>query len=212
MKSLMYKEFHLVISPMFYLVLLFGALLLIPQWVYLVAPSYFLFITVPNLFAIAKAQNDIGFSAMLPVRRNDIVKSRILSLITLEVLQILVTAIFAVVNLAIYPEENFVLDTNATFIGCVFIEYAIYNAVFFPMFYKTAYKIGVPILAACSAALLFAVGVEFLIAFVPGLKVLDGREHIAAQLSVLVGGIIIFVLLNILAYKKSAKNFERVNL
>lgn len=212
MKSLLYKEFHLVISPLFYLVLLFGVLLLIPQWVYFVAPSYFLFIAVPNIFAIVKAQNDIGFSAMLPVRRNDIVKSRMLSLIILEVLQILVTAIFAVINLAIYPEGNFALDTNATFIGCVFIMYAIYNAIFFPMFYKTAYKLGIPIIMALTASVLFAVGAEFLIALVPGLQVLDGREHIAAQLPVLIGGIIIFVLLNVLAYNKSAKNFESVNL
>ena len=61
MKNLLYKEFHLLIHPLFYLVLLFGALLLIPEWVYFVAVMYFFFIALPNIFSIGKAQNDIGF-------------------------------------------------------------------------------------------------------------------------------------------------------
>lgn len=212
MKSLLYKEFHLVIHPLFYLVLLFGALLLIPQWAYFIAVLYIFFITVPNIFSIGKAQNDIGFSAMLPVRRRDIVKARLISVIILEVLQILSTAVFAVVNLAIYPQGNSLLDTNAAFIGCVFILYAIFNLIFFPTFYKTAYKIGVPVMAALAAAMLFGMGVEFLVAFVPAFKTLDGREHIAAQFVVLTGGIIIFILLNIMALRASAKSFETIDL
>ncbi len=212
MKNLLYKEFHLVINPLFFFVLLFGALLLIPEWTYFIAVMYIFWITIPNVFSIGKAQNDIGFSAMLPVRRSDIVKSRVLSIIILEVLQILAAAVFAVINLAIYPKGNFLLDTNATFIGCVFIMYAIFNIVYFPMFYMTAYKIGMPVIAAVAAAMLFALGVELLMIFVPALKFLDGKENIIAQLPVLAGGIIIFVLLNIAALKMSVKRFENINL
>lgn len=212
MKNLLYKEFHLVINKMFFLVLLFGALLLIPEWAYFFAVMYFLFTTVPNIFSIGKAQNDIGFSAMLPISRNDVVKARMLSIIILEVLQILSTAIFAAVNLAIYTKNNFLLDTNVTFIGCVFMMYGVFNLVFFPMFYKTAYKIGIPVLAALTAAFLFVAAVEFLILLVPGLKILDSRADIAAQLPVLAGGIIIFAVLNIAALKISVKRFQSVNL
>lgn len=212
MKNMLYKEFKLVINPLFYLVLLCGALLLIPQWIYFMAVMYFFFVTVPNVFSIGKAQNDIGFSAMLPVRRCDIVKARITSMVVLEVLQILVTAVFAAINLAIYREGNFLLDPNATYIGCVFIMFGIFNVIYFPMFYKTAYKIGVPIIAALIASVLFATVVELLIIYVPALKFLDGRHNIVAQLPVFIGGIIIFALLNFAALKMSVKRFANVNL
>lgn len=212
MKNMLYKEFHLAIHPMFYLVLLTAALLLIPEWTYFIALMYIFFITVPNVFSMGKAQNDIGFSAMLPVRRDDIVKARVLSIVTLEVLQIIVSAAFAAVNLAIYPKGNFLLDTNITFIGCSFIMYGVFNVFFMPMFYKTAYKVGIPTLAALTATVLFATGVEMLFIFVPAIKFLDGSANLLAQLPVLAGGIVIFVLLNVLAIKMSVKRFWRVNL
>ena len=211
MKNLLYKEFHLVIHPMFYLVLLCGALLLIPQWVFFLAPMYFFFITVPNVFSIGKAQNDTGFSAIMPVRRSDIVRARLASMVVLEVLQILVTAVFAVLNLALYSQDNFLMNPNPAFIGFVFVMFAVFNLVFFPMFYKTAYKIGIPVVAAMVAVVLFAAAAEFL-TMLPPLEVLHGRQINAAQIIVLAGGIVIFVLLNMVALRVSIKNFERIDL
>jgi ABC-2 type transport system permease protein len=213
MKNLLYKEFHLAINPLFYLTLLFGALLLIPNWVYFLAVMYFFFIAFPNIFTIGKANNDIGFSTMLPVKRSDIVKARMLSVIILELLQIVVAAIFAVINIAIYPAGNYLfMDTNAAYIGFVFIIYAIFNVIFFPMFYKTAYKIGFPVILANIAAVAFATGIELLNVFVPWFRIFDGRGNLIAHLSVLAGGIIVFVLLNIAALRMSVKRFDNVNL
>jgi ABC-2 type transport system permease protein len=212
MKNLLYKEFHLVVHPLFYLVLLFGALLLIPEWVFFLVPMYFIFTTLPNLFSMAKAQNDIGFSAMLPIKRSDIVKARMISIVILEVMQIFVTAVFSVINLVLYPKGNFLLDPNVTYIGCVFVMFAIFNAVYFPLFYSTAYKIGLPMIAAMIVSVLFAAVVEMVMLFVPALKFLDGVGNIPAQLPVLIAGIVIFALLNVFAYKKSVKNFEKIDL
>lgn len=212
MKNLLYKEFILAIHPMFFLVLLLGALLLIPEWVYFLAPMYFFLIVLPNIFGMGKASNDIGFSAMLPVKRGDIVKARVFSVIILEVLQILVTAIFAVINLLIYPKGNGLIDANAAYIGFVFIIFAIFNIIFFPMFYKTAYKIGLPVVLANAAAIITAAGIELLIIFVPEFKIFDGRENLIAHFSALAGGIIVFALLSVIALKMSVKRFENVNL
>ncbi len=212
MKSLLYKEFRLGITPMFYLSLLFCALLLIPQWVFLLVPMYFLFTVVPNIFTLAKAQNDIVFSAMMPVRRSDIVKSRITSIVIFELAQILFMAIFSVIHVMLYSAGNFLMDTNVTYIGCVFLMYGIFNIVFFPMFYKTAYKVGVPIIAGVAATVVFSILAEFVILAVPALKVLGGRDHIGAQLAVLAGGIVVFVLFNLAAYRMSTKRFERIGL
>lgn len=213
MKNLLYKEFRLAIHPLFYpLLLLCGALLMIPQWVFFLALMYFFFITVPNVFSIGKAQNDIEFSVILPVCKRDVVKARVLSIVLLGLLQILIAVVFAVLNGTIYHTENFLLDLNFAFFGFALIMYALFNVVFFPMFYKTAYKIGIPVLAGIITVVLFAAGVEFAVLYIPALRVLDGMDHIGAQLWVLAAGIALFAVLNIVAYRVSAKRFERVDL
>ncbi len=212
MKSMLYKEFRLTIHPLFYLSFLFGALLLIPQWPYLIALMYFLFTIVPNIFSTAKAQGDIDFSASLPVRRGDIVKSRIWSIVIMQVLQVIVAAIFGAINLVLYPQGNFLMDTNAAFFGIVFVMYGLHNIALFPMFYKTAFKIGIPTIVAVAVSVLFAGAIETVIQIVPALKVLDGTLNTWVHYAALAGGIVIFVLLNLLAAKISVKRFEKVNI
>lgn len=212
MKHLLYKEFCLAIHPLFFLVLLCGALLLIPQWVFFVALMYILFIAVPNIFSAAKTNNDLVFSVMLPVRKRDVVKARIIAIAILEVLQLLVAGVFAFLNMLIYGGGNFVLDPNFAFFGFGFMMYAIHNVLFFPMFYMSGYRIGFPAIAGTGAAVLFSFAVELAVLNVPALRVLDGMGNIGAQLWVLAGGIAVFVLLNIAAYRISARRFERIDL
>jgi hypothetical protein len=215
MKNLLYKEFRLVVNPLCYLTVLFGALLLIPQWVYFVAMLYLFFFIVPNVFTNAKAINDTGFTMMLPVRKRDIVKARVVSIATLELIQVVSAAFFAILNMSFYPYGNFLLDANIAYLGCVFIMFGIFNAIFFPIFYRTAYRIGWPLACALTATILFAFAVEALIIFVPEAKyVLDGisGDALMRQLPVLGAGILLFALLTALAYRKSADNFEKVDL
>ena len=212
MKNLLYKELCLSIHPLFYLVLLCGALLMIPQWLFLIALMYLLWLAVPNVFAFAKAQNDVLFTVMLPVRKRDVVKARVMSIALLEVLQILVAGVFAVLHMRLYGPGNFVLDPNYAFFGIAFVMYGVFNIVFFPMFYKTAYKFGVPIIVASIAVVFFATAIEFAVLFVQALRVLDGLGHIFIQLLTLAGGIIVFAVMNMAAYVISAKRFESVDL
>ena len=215
MKNLLYKEFHLVINPLYYLTVLFGALLLIPQWLYFIAMMYFFFFIIPTIFNNAKAMNDVGFTIMLPVRKRDVVKARVLSVATLELIQIAGGAVFTILNMAIYPWGNFAIDANLAYLGCVFIMYGIFNVIFFPLYYRTAYKIGWPITIALTAVFLFAFGVEMLVQFEPtAAYVLDGitREALIRQVPVLVGGIVLGALLTVLGYIRSVKNFEKVDL
>lgn len=213
MKNLLYKEFRLAIHPLFYpLLLLCAALLMIPQWVFFIALMYFFFITVPNIFTMGKAQNDIVFSVMLPVRKRDVVKARVMSIVLLELIQILLAAGFAVLHTVIYHVENFLMYPNFAFFGFALIMYAVFNVVFFPMFYKTAYKIGIPSLAGIIAAVLFATGIEFAMQCIPVMRELDCMWNIPAQLGVLAGSIVLFMLINIAAYRISARRFERIDL
>ncbi len=212
MKGLLNKEFRLVIHPLFYLLLLCGALLMIPQWPYLIALMYIFFIAVPNIFTNSKAQNDVGFSVLLPVRRKDIVKARVMSIAALELMQIVVAAVFGAINLAIYPWGNFLMEPNPAFFGFAFVMYGVFNVVFFPMFYKTAYKMGIPLIVAITAAVVFAVAAEMLVLQIPALRVLDGRTFNGAQFAALAGGAAAFVLLSAAAYRMSAKRFVHIDL
>lgn len=215
MKNLLYKEFRLVISPVFFLTVLFGALLLIPQWPYFLAMLYLYFFVVPNVFTNAKAINDTGFTMMLPIRKRDVVKARVISLVTLELAQVVSAIPFAFLSMSLYPNGNMLIDANLAYIGCVFMIYGIFNAIFLPMFYKTAYKIGWPVAFAITASVLFASAVEVLVATVPAAHdALDGvsGDALIRQLPVLGIGILLFALLTALAYRKSATNFQKVDL
>ncbi len=215
MFNLLYKEFRLVIHPLYYLMPLFGALILIPFWVYFVALMYFLFIAFPNIIVNAKAQNDTGFSVLLPVRKSDVVKARVLSMVVHEVLQIAVAAIFVAISLSVFKQNNFLIDANIAYLGCGLVMYGLFNLVFFPMFYRTAHKVGIPMVASLVTAFLFATAIELLVVFVPQVTfVLDGRtsEALVRQLPVLAAGIALFSGLTWLAYRLSAKRFEKVDL
>jgi len=215
MLNLLYKEFRLVIHPLYFLIALFGALVLIPNWVYFVALMYFLFIAIPNIFVNAKAQNDTGFSVLLPVRKSDVVKARVLSMAALEVLQVAVAAIFVAISLRIYNQGNFFIDANIAYLGCALVMYGLFNLIFFPMFYHTAHKVGIPFMVALIVTFLFATVIELLVVLVPAVtNVLDGRTPAALiqQIPVLAVGITLFAGLTWLSYRLSAKRFEKVDL
>lgn len=215
MRNLIYKEFRLVISPVYFFVTLFGALLLIPQWVFFVAPMYLFFIAIPNVFQYARAQKDLEFTMLLPVRKGDAAHARILAIAILEVAQVFVTAIFAALNIALYHTPNFFIDPNVAYVGCVFAMFGVFNILFFPMLYKTAYKLAVPLIVSLAGILIFSFGIELLVVSVPAAtRVLDGisRDALIGQIPVLLSGIAAFALLTWLSIRISVSRFERVNL
>ena len=215
MNNLLYKEFRLVIHPLYYLTSLFAALILIPYWVYFVALMYFLFIAIPNIFTNAKAQNDTGFSVLLPVRKRDVVKARVTSMAALEILQIAVAAIFVALSMSINPKGNVLIDANLAFLGCGLVLYGLFNLFFFPMYYKTGYKIGIPLMVGLTVFTVIGAIIEVLVVMVPAVtKVLDGNTPSAmvSQIPVLAAGIALYAGLTWLAYRLAAKNFEKIDI
>ena len=213
MKALLYKEFKLIINPVFYLVALFSALILIPQWVYFVALLYFCFMAAPNLFTLSKTYKEVYFSATQPVRRRDIVKARIWSLVVLELLQILVAAVCVALKLTLWTTPNYLfMDGNIAFLGLSFIMFGLFNIIMVPMFYKTAYKILGAVIFATAAAVLFAAGIELGIVYWPFTHFLDGMQTTTAHIVTLIVGVLAFAGMNIAAYRISAARFEKIDL
>jgi ABC-2 type transport system permease protein len=214
MKNLFFKEFKLAIHPAFFIFLLSGVLLLIPSWPYFIAFGY-IFIAFMNTFQLGRSNQDILFTVSLPVRKRDTVRARFYAIAAIELLQIVTAIPFAIISSTIYIHGNPVMNPNVAFFGFVFVMYAIFNAILLPMFYKTAYKVGLPVSLAVLAALVYMGAVVFAVHAIPFCKInLDvlGANNLTSQLSVLIAGVVISALIMVLAYKKAARNFEKIDL
>ena len=149
MKALLYKQFRLVCHPMTLVFLFFGVMLLIPSYPYTLAFFYVmlgLFFTFLN----GREQKDIYYSALLPIRKRDTVKASVLFVLVTELASLFIAVPFAVLSVRINPlGGNAVgLEPNVALFAAALLLYALFNGIFLPVFYKTAYKVGVSFLKA----------------------------------------------------------------
>lgn len=144
MKTLLYKQLRLVCHPMTPVFCLFGGMILIPNYPYSVTFFYVtlgLFFTFLNM----REQKDIYYSAILPIRKRDTVKAALLFAVLVEVLSVIITALFCVLSAQLQPgKDNAVgMDGNLMLLGAGFLIYAVFNLVFFTALYRSGYKVGV---------------------------------------------------------------------
>jgi|GEM_PF-434101 len=215
MYNLLIKELKLGVNPIFYVLpFVTGALMLVPGWLYFVVFLYFCSITIPNMFAGYKTQNDLMFSMMMPVTRKDIVKAKVAVIVILELLHVIAAVFYGMMSTRLYPNLiYFFFKPTIGFWGLCFVMLAIFNLIFISMFYKTAYKYGAPTTAAIIGAVLFAGGAEWL--GINNAAVFDlfkgaGADNTAIQLSILIGGIVLFAVFNLVAYHIAITRFKKV--
>ncbi|SFB22246.1 ABC-2 family transporter protein [Cohnella sp. OV330] len=217
MYNLLVKDFKLGVNP-WYLAMpvLTGALMLVPGWIYFLVLLYFCWITIPNMFAGFRTHNDLMFTAIMPVTKKDMVKARVLVIVCLELLHFAFAILFGAINRFLYPNfEYYFFAPTVGFLGLCFVMLAIFNLVFFPIYFKTAYKHGNAAIASITAAMLFAAGAQWLgIANADVSTVINdtGTGHLAAQSSVLIAGIAIFALFTMAAYRMAVRHFLKVEL
>lgn len=215
MKNLLYKEIKLVITPAAYMFACLSALLLIPSYPYCVGLSYCIF-SIVTTFGVARANNDHQFTAMLPVSRNDIVKAKHMTVVFIELIQIITAVPFALLSsLVLNKQGNIVgMDANFAFFGMAFIAFSVFNIIFLPGYFKTGYKTGMPVIIGLTCYVLILALFETLTALIPFLKKnldsLDGHTFIY-QIPVLAIGILIYLITIFISYKISVKKFEKVS-
>ena len=217
MKNLLYKEFTLAAHPTVYIFLSFALMLLIPSYPYYVAFIYTC-LAIFFVFLNGRESKDVFYTASLPIRKRDTVKARCYMITIIELAQILVSIPFAIIGSRINPnpQGNIAgIEANFAFFGFVFLMFALFNIIFIPMFYKTAYQAGKSFLWAGSAVAVYIVAMEAAVQIIPVLKTnLDtsAPEKMIKQLPILAAGMIIYAFTMVLAYKKAAHNFEKVDL
>ncbi len=217
MYNLMMKDFKIGIQPWVLIMpLLAGALMLIPGWFYFIVLLYFFWISIPNMFNEFKTQNDLMFTMMLSVTKKDMVKARVMVIAILEVLHIVIAMLFGLLTLHLYPNvENFFFAPYMGFWGLCFIMFGIFNILFFPMHYKTAYKYGKGYTIALIAVMLYVgiiqwVGIQNSIVF--NIFTGTGADNMVLQLSILIIGIAVFIVLTMIGCNISIKRFKKVDI
>lgn len=217
MFNLVMKDIKIGVHPLFLIMpLLTGALMFIPGWIYFIVILYFCWITIPNMFNQFRSQNDLMFTSMMPVTKWDIVKARLIVVVGLEIAHIAVALIFGMITLRLYPNLHYTFfPPNLGFFGLCFVMLALFNLIFIPMYYKTAYKFGGALLYSTVAAMLFAGIVQWIGIQSPMMSgVFYGTDANSRMLQtyILIAGIVIFFALTAIAYRIAAKRFLQVEI
>ena len=215
MGKLIRKELRLAMHPAAVMFLLLSAMLMIPNYPYYVICFY----TSLGIFFIClsgRENHDIFYSMTLPVSRRDIVSSRILTSVMLEMIQLILAIPFAFLRQKLIPEGNLVgMDANIAFFGGALMVYGLFNIVFFTEYYRTPEKVGVVFVKATVAEWILMIIMETLTHILPFARdILDTPDsvHIPEKLGFLAAGVIVYLLLTLLALRISTKRFEKVDL
>lgn len=210
MKNLIYKELKLSINKFFFILpLLLALLMIIPQWIYTIAFMYFFWISAINICAGYIAKQDNSFTAMLPVSKRDIVKSKIAAFLIIEGVHLLSGIIMGLIHNQIWGSYNFFMDMNLAFFSAMFVMFAIFNIIFLPLYFKTAYFYGRPVIYAIVATLIYAFLLEYgTIRFEFMRNIFEGEmsvQWIVALVSTVIVGV-----LTLITVKRSISNFESI--
>ena len=213
-KTLVYKEFRLNITPWMYFCLLFPLLLFIPAWVFFIALGYifmfFMFVSQND-----KMNQDLGFASSLPVPKSQIVLARTAMVVIVQFAFLLVAALVAVAHFWLYDSDNSIgMNPNLAFFGLSLVMYAVFNLIYLPGSYSRPYRMLWPILGGVLAALIVGGTLTTLPAFLPALAVINDRGlgHFGHQLAVFAVSLLLYAGVIVLAYRRAAANFAKVDL
>ncbi len=214
MTALLSKQLRLNCHPMTLVFLLAGVFFLIPNYPYTVA---FFYVTLGLFFMFmnSREQRDADFVAVLPVRKRDGVKAACVFTALIEIMSLVIAVPFAFLSARINPKGTNLagLDANVALFAVAFILFAVFNIMFLPSFYRTGYKVGVSFLKA-SLCVALVVICDVLLPHVPGFAWLDGTDKASClrQLPILAVCAAVYAIATLLAYKLSAKRYEKVDL
>ena len=217
MRNILWKEMKLSASVLSYLFILFGLMFFLPGYPVL-SGAFFVTLGIFQSFQNGRETNDILFSALLPIAKRDVVKGKYLFVCFIELCSLLLMGAAVLFRMTVFSEAavyraNALMNANLFALGLAFFLFGLFNAVFVGGFFKTAYKTGRPFV--CYIVLCFlTIGIGEALHHFPGLEALNafGTEHPALQLSLLACGIVAFVLLTLMSYRRSCRSFDKIDL
>ena len=217
MNALLRKEMRLSASILSYLFTAFGFMTLLPGYPILCG-VFFITLGIFQSFQNAREANDIVFSALLPVAKHDVVKGKYQFTVLIELCGVFIMTILTILRMTVFSESelyrnNALMNANPFFLGMALLMFGMFNMIFVGGFFKTAYRFSKPFVTYIIVCFLL-IGVAEALHHFPGLEALNafGFEHIGLQLSLMLCGAVMYVLLTVLSYNKACGNFEKIDL
>lgn len=212
MLNLLKKELRLAMHPTAPLFLALSAMLMIPNYPYLVVFFYTglaVYFTCLN----GRENHDVDYTMLLPVGKRDVVRARILLVVLLEWTQLAVSVPFALLRQRLIPEPNLAgMDANLALFAVALLQMGLFNLIFFRLYYRDVRKVGAAFAATCVMTFLFIAVMEAMTYVLPFFRdVLDtpDPEHLLAKLLALLVGVCAFMAFTLMALRRAEKDFER---
>lgn len=217
MRNILRKEMRLSASVLSYLFVLFSFMFLVPGYPVLCG-AFFVSLGLFQSFQSAREANDILFSTLLPIAKKDVVKGKYLFVCMIESFAVLLMGLSVLLRMTVFLKAdlyrtNALMNANLFALGMACVVFGLFNWIFLGGFFKTAYKFARPFVLFIIAAFLVIFVAEAM-HHVPGLEVVNafGKEGLSVQIFLLASGMIIFLLMTVLSYKKACRSFEQINL
>ena len=115
-------------------------------------------------------------------------------------------------DVAVY-RSNAMMNANFFALGMAFVLFGCFNRIFIGGFFRTAYQFGKPFIMNMIVAFVL-IGISEVLHHIPSLMAVNafGFEHFGLQCSLLIFGIILYMLMTTWSYQRSCWNFERTDL
>ncbi|MBR0139716.1 MAG: ABC-2 transporter permease [Firmicutes bacterium] len=217
MKALLRKEMRLCTLLLTYLFIGFGFMALLPGYPILCG-AFFLTLGIFQSFQSAREANDTVYSALLPVAKKDVVKGKYIIAVFIELCCFAVMAAMTLVRMTALSDSpvyrsNALMNANPFFLGAALLIFGLFNAVFVGGYFKTGYKLGKPFVIYIVVTFFVIFAAEAL-HHIPGLEAVNafGFDRIGLQLLLLAAGVLLFIALTLLSYRKACADFEMIDL
>ena len=214
MKLLM-KEWKLCMHPTGYIMLLCTALILVPGYPYGVS-CFYMGLAIYFICLTARENHDAGYTLTLPVSRADAVRARILFCALLESIDLLMMIVFILIKYAIGTSPNPAgLDAGLALVGDGMIIFALFNMIFFPLYYRDINKPGRGFLFASIAVFLWIimeVVATYTIPFFRDILDTPDPQNLGDKALFTLGGLVLFLSGTAWSMQTSIKKFERIDL
>lgn len=217
MKLLLHKELKLTTAPITWFFLLFAFMALIPGYPILVS-CFFICMGMFYSYQFAREADDILYTALLPIRKKDVVTAKYLCTLFIETIAFLLLIVMTMLRMTVLKDaapyvKNPLMAANITFLSLALVIFALFNFIFIKGFFKTAYNYGKPFILFCIAAFI-VVGFGETLHYLPGMSGFNAisGEGMVTQWVLLAISSAAFLFLTYSSLKISQKRFEDLDL
>ena len=194
--------------------LLFNFMVMIPNYPYYVV-TFYASMSVYFVGAFARENKDAFYTMLLPVRKRDVVRGRMMFVSAYQLLSTAIVVLFAELNPARFDMPNMVgMDANIVLAGISLVLLGIVNLIFFPRYYRNTNKVGVPFFFAAIILAVLVIVAEISTHTIPFVaEVLDTPDpyYLAQKLPVFFAGLGLYLVLTFASYQISWRIFEKTD-